>query len=184
MAFRTRRRPLQFFSSSSNWSPGLKRLHTGLAREIKGHAIGNPNPGDLASQIRKTQCVYCQSGRFRLRQDKRNVVRSWVSTALDGAPEEVDGSDLYLDESVWKGTRGYLESVCVQLNGCYSHGYHDAAAVMIRRLVETLIIEAYDYLKRDREIKDSDGNYFMLSNLIDRAIDQAACHLAGKRRRR
>lgn len=40
---------------------------------------------------------------------------------------------------------------------------------MLRRLMETLIIEAYEHLHRESEIKESDGNYFMLKNLVDRA---------------
>jgi hypothetical protein len=60
---------------------------------------------------------------------------------------------------------GYIESVCKQLNGCFRACYYDAASVMLRRLMETLIIEAYEHLKRDGEIKDGDGNYFMLKHL-------------------
>jgi hypothetical protein len=35
--------------------------------------------------------------------------------------------------------------------------------------VETLIIEAYEFLKRDTEIRDTNGNYFMLRALVERA---------------
>ena len=152
--------------------PGVERTANELARTIKDHGIGNPNPNALAGQIRKTRCVYGKSGRFRLRQDKRAVVRSWVAIALDGAPDEItDGPSQFLSESMWKATRGYIEKVCLQLNGCYSHGYYDAGAVMVRRLVETLIIECYEHLNRDAEIKDGDGNYLMLKDLIECAID-------------
>ncbi len=40
--------------------------------------------------------------------------------------------------SVVRGTRGYIEKVANQINGCYEKGWYDACAVMIRRLVETL----------------------------------------------
>jgi hypothetical protein len=39
----------------------------------------------------------------------------------------------------------------------------------VRRLVETLIIEAFEAQKREAELKDSIGNYFMLSGLISAA---------------
>jgi len=39
----------------------------------------------------------------------------------------------------------------------------------MRRLVETLIIEAYETLKREAEIKDQNGNYLMLKELASRA---------------
>ena len=43
---------------------------------------------------------------------------------------------------------------------------------MLRRLLETLIIEAYEHLGRQSEIKDGGGNYLMLSELADRACGE------------
>ena len=40
---------------------------------------------------------------------------------------------------------------------------------MLRRLLETLIIEAFEHLRRESEIKDGAGNYFMLSDLVAHA---------------
>jgi hypothetical protein len=78
----------------------------------------------------------------------------------------------FLSREVWKDTRGYIEKVCEQMNGCYQFGFFDAASVMVRRLVETLIIEAYEKLKRESEIKDGNGNYLMLRDLVTRAVGQ------------
>ena len=70
---------------------------------------------------------------------------------------------------VSNNTRGYFEKVCKQLNGSYQFGFYDGALVMIRRAAETLIIEAYEYLQKESEIKDADGNYFMLGELVNRS---------------
>lgn len=84
----------------------------------------------------------------------------------------VHGEELgYLPQDVWKGTRGYIEKVCSQMNGCYQFGFYDAASVMLRRFVETLIIESYEALGRESEIKDGTGNYLMLRDLITKACD-------------
>jgi hypothetical protein len=40
---------------------------------------------------------------------------------------------------------------------------------MLRRLAETLIIEAYETLGREKEIKDQDDNFLMLGALVDRS---------------
>jgi Domain of unknown function (DUF4145) len=82
----------------------------------------------------------------------------------------MDHSSGYLTDAVWIDTRDYIESVCRQLNGCFRAAYYDAASVMLRRLMETLIIEAYEHLGREKEIQDGDGNYFMLKQLVERAI--------------
>ena len=63
-------------------------------------------------------------------------------------------------------TRGYIEKVCEQLNGCFQFTFYDGASVLVRRLMETLIIEGYETLQRESEIRDNDGNYLKLSGLV------------------
>jgi hypothetical protein len=41
------------------------------------------------------------------------------------------------------------------MNGAYSAGWYDACAVMMRRLLETVIIEAFEQNGLDQKIKDS-----------------------------
>ena len=52
-----------------------------------------------------------------------------------------------------------------QLNGCYDYGFYDACATMIRRLMESLIIEIYIHRGRHREIQN-DGVFVGLEKLI------------------
>jgi hypothetical protein len=46
--------------------------------------------------------------------------------------------------SVVKGTRGYIERLVEQANGCYDHRWFEACAMTLRKLVENLIIEVYE----------------------------------------
>jgi Domain of unknown function (DUF4145) len=87
---------------------------------------------------------------------------------LDGIQPAIDHASGYLPEPIWKNTRSYIEEVCRELNGSFHHAYYNAAAVMLRRLLETLIIEAYEHLGREAEIKDGGGNYLMLGDLAER----------------
>lgn len=66
-----------------------------------------------------------------------------------------------------RGTRGYIERVAHQVNGSYANGWYDACAVMLRRLLETLIIECYETHKIGHSIKDQSGNYLFLKDLVD-----------------
>jgi hypothetical protein len=43
---------------------------------------------------------------------------------------------------------------------------------MLRRLLETLIIESYEHLKRESEIRDGGGQYLMLRDLVERACGE------------
>jgi hypothetical protein len=69
--------------------------------------------------------------------------------------------------SLVNGTRGYIERVAHQANGCYAQGWYDASAVMLRRLLETLIIECYEAYEIADRIKDGTGNYYFLRDMID-----------------
>lgn len=95
----------------------------------------------------------------------------------------VPATESVLPTSVIKGTRGYIEKVVVQANGTYEHQWYDACSVMIRRLVETLIIEVYEAKKKAHEIKGADGNYLMLSQLVDRILADSSLHLGRETKR-
>lgn len=71
-----------------------------------------------------------------------------------------------------RGTRGYIVKVADQINGTYSKGWYDACAVMLRRLLETLIIECFEAHKINDRIKDAGGNYWFLRDLVDAALNE------------
>lgn len=72
-----------------------------------------------------------------------------------------------------RGTRGYIERVAHQINGAYSNGWYDACAVMLRRLLETLIIECYEAHHIQDRIKDTKGNFLFLKDLIDHILTES-----------
>ncbi len=103
----------------------------------------------------------------------------WRASQIQEAADQVFGppaegtkpkSELVLLRSLCKGTRGYIESTVDQINGCYEKGWYDACAVMIRRLLETLIVEAFEHHKAGQLIQDSNGNYKPLSDLVGAAL--------------
>jgi hypothetical protein len=73
--------------------------------------------------------------------------------------------------------RGYLIRVGRQINGAYSAGWHDACAVMMRRLLETVIIEAFEAKGLDAKIKDGNDEFFMLTKLVDMAVAETTWNL-------
>ncbi len=54
----------------------------------------------------------------------------------------------------------------------HHNGYYDACAVMIRRLLETLIIECYEVHKIADDILDASGDFVRLDKLIDCFLSQ------------
>jgi hypothetical protein len=83
-----------------------------------------------------------------------------------------------LPHSLVRNTRGYLERVCYQINGCYEKGWFDACAVMMRRILETLIIEAFEKHMLDATIKDPrSGDFLFLRDLIDRTVSEPSWNI-------
>jgi hypothetical protein len=141
-----------------------------LARIILNAGLGVPHSTKLGKAVRNTGMVIGTKAGLKLKVLARSQIRDWLLPILGATKPAVDQELGYLSREVWKNTRGYLERVCEQLNGCYQFGFYDAASVMMRRLIETLLIEAYESQARDSEIKDSNGNYLMLRDLVTRAV--------------
>lgn len=75
-------------------------------------------------------------------------------------------SDTLFSMDDFKSTRGYIERVVQQINVSYDTQLYDCCAVMVRRLLETLIIEIYESKNRADEIKGSDNCFMMFSGLL------------------
>jgi hypothetical protein len=154
---------------SDHRQPDVAMTSGQLTKVLMDHHVGTPNATQLAVAIRRTKLANESRGAFSLKPGSRKVIHNWLPAGIDGMQPSMDHSGGYLPDAVWGGTRNYIESVCRQLNGCFRSAYYDAASVMLRRLMETLISEAYEHLAREGEIQDGDGNYFMLKQLVERA---------------
>jgi len=74
--------------------------------------------------------------------------------------------------------RRYLVEVGKQANGCYGAGWYDGCAVMMRRLLETCIIEAFEAQGTADKIKDpTSGDFFQLTQIINTALLEGAWNL-------
>ena len=92
-----------------------------------------------------------------------------AGTARPPTQATMPKKDWVVDSTLVMEQKHYIISVVEQINGTYREGYYDASAVMLRRLVETLIIEAYISKGKVTEIKNDNGDFLGLKDLIDRA---------------
>lgn len=88
-----------------------------------------------------------------------------LEATLGIAKKPVVCGDLFSLEIV-QNTRGYIENIAHQANACYEYSLYDASLVMIRKLLETLIIELFEKNKIEGKIKNSNDNYFYLNYLL------------------
>jgi hypothetical protein len=84
---------------------------------------------------------------------------------------------LVISFALVRNTRGYMERVVHQINGCYQNGWYDACAVMIRRFLEILIIEVFETFKIADKIKNANGDFNYLSDLIKTMLNEPTWNL-------
>lgn len=106
---------------------------------------------------------------------------TWRRQSKPSLPKEEEG--LFPLSILGQTQRGYLTSIGRQMNGCYSAGWYDPAVVMMRRLIEISIIEAFEGRSLAHKIKDTKGDYLHLSDLIDRALAEGTWTLSRNTRR-
>lgn len=87
--------------------------------------------------------------------------------SIIGTPQKIDPTNNYFPLELFANTRGYLESIAIQTAACYDNGLFDACSVMTRKLLEVLIIEAFERHNIASKIKDNNDNFFFLSDLFE-----------------
>lgn len=88
------------------------------------------------------------------------------------APVEHIPNEELLTIEIFNGTRGYLENNAKEAALCYDFGQYNACLIMLRKLIETLIIELFEKLGIKNKIKDTNQDYFQLSYLIDMFLNE------------
>jgi hypothetical protein len=83
------------------------------------------------------------------------------------APATVPVTDTVLVTSSYAGQRPYVVTLVRQINGCRQQDYFDACAVMMRRLVETLAVDAFERRGKLGLILDGNGEVKALSAIVD-----------------
>ena len=113
-------------------------------------------------------------------ESKQRVVfllKTALSPALAGRKRHAP-TDAFFPLEIVIGTRPYIESVARQACGSFDLGWYDAAAVMSRRLLETLIIETFEAHKIDGKIKNHDGTFFYLNGLITALLNETTFNIS------
>src|SRR5882762_2608994 len=103
--------------------PGIAKSAGELTKVLGDHHIGTPNQTSLAEAIRRTKLADASKSGFSLKPGSRKVIRAWLP-GLEGIQPAMDHDSVYLQEPIWKNSRGYIEEVCRELNGSFKHAYY------------------------------------------------------------
>lgn len=143
----------------------------------KLHLEPPSNIGPFLSDLTKKspkQALKDSRGYHLVKSVRDTFDASYGQHTVDTAPKTEKILSLALVQST---RRGYLERIIVQANGCYERGWYDGCAVMMRRFIETLIIEVYEANGKAAEIKDVNGNFIMLRDLLAKFLSDTAWNL-------
>lgn len=178
---RKHRRNLEGDNFYANKLAGLRADATNLFREFSSTSAGDASA--LAESLdgvfsprtpSKQRAALARDMVFSL----RTTWKGHTNVAAAGATQ-----DLFPLSILSQAGRGYLVTVGRQMNGCCAAGWHDACLVMMRRLLEISIIEAFEAKGVADQIKGANGHYLQLSDLIGRAMSAPGMALSRNTRR-
>jgi len=88
-------------------------------------------------------------------------------------PSRPDDINSVIDSALFEYAPSYVKNIVQQINISYSNACYDCAAVMMRRLAETMIVDAFESKQALAEITDTNGDIFSMTPLIKRLSSTA-----------
>lgn len=126
----------------------------------------NINITRLKQKLRRSPDVSFQgTGGLHLPAKTITTLNKKYLQLLEAPPPKVENTLLEADS--FHSSRHYVIELVRQINGSYQFQLFDCCAVMMRRLAEVLIIDAYTFRSADDLIRDGDGNIKMMNGLLN-----------------
>lgn len=118
-------------------------------------------------------------------QELEFKVGSDLAAALDAPPSPGPSAPEapFLPDDLVDSRQGVFKKVLWEVNRSYDAACYNACATMLRRLVEGLIVEAFERTGHASKIKDEAGDYLDFSALIGQAIAEPTLRLTRNTKR-
>lgn len=149
---------------------GYEDLSVKEIREILKQKFNLDYKTETIEQILNVFIGSCVDKTYRITEAVYSITDMGIqalSLKFDGNKKTVEKIVLIPNE-IFSKSHSYYKKIVNQINGCYSHGFFDGCAVLIRRLIETLIVNIYEERKKLGHIQNKKtGNFFQLEKLIN-----------------
>jgi hypothetical protein len=116
-------------------------------------------------------------GTVRLRVASKGRLSSRYNE-IAGTATATKADTQIIPAGLFENTRPHLESLVTQINGTYQRGFYDACAVMCRRLLECLLLLAFERAEKGDVIRDAAGEYRAFADIIGLASSNRHIKLA------
>jgi hypothetical protein len=157
----------------------LASLRADATNAFRG--LSSQSAGDSTALAELVEAVFAAetdpTKRLNSARELKFALRTTWHTKPDGAIKNAI-PDLFPQSILAQASRGYLVTVGRQMNGTNQAGWLDACLVMMRRLVEIVIIEAFEKKGVASKIKDAAGDYKQLSDLVTAALAEPSWNLS------
>ncbi len=147
-----------------------------ICKLIEEAGYSKQNISRISQGFKKSKIIIKSGTGYRISPKSIDELTENLSRYSSHTPIKVVNG--FIDPDLFDKTRGYIIRTVAQINLSYDYGLYDCCAVMCRRLLETLIIEVYEFKGVQSEIKDSDNNYLMFSGLLSNIQNQSHFHVA------
>jgi hypothetical protein len=168
---KTARRNKQSLSGSNFYADRLADLRADATNTFK--QLSSASVGDASTLAELLETCFSPTSTPAQRRDALRDLRFQLKTAWSDAKATpmagIEDAVFPLSELA-KTKRTYLVAVARQMNGCYVLEWYDACAVMMRRLLETCIIEAFEAKGIAAKAKNPNGDFLQLTDLISAAL--------------
>ena len=146
-------------------------------------SLSSASVGDSSAIAELIDSVFSPSTEIRHRTTSFQELSYHLRTTWRSTATQQEDLGLFPLSILAQTRRAYLMTVGRQMNGCFISGWYDASAVMMRRLIEISIIEAFEAKGLATKIKDADGDYLQLSSLVAKALSESAWSLSRNTKR-
>lgn len=137
--------------------------------------------GDTSATAELMQKVFSPDAPWKARVQAARDLQFAMKTTWAEVPVEssrLEEAGVFPLVTLNETKRGYLVSIGRQMNGCYASGWFDGCAVMMRRLLESVIIEAFEARGLDAKIKSGPADdFFQLTALVNAALAESSWNL-------
>ena len=130
---------------------------------------------DLQNDVKRL-CNRCRNW-----QQWSTSMRRWISDVKSWRQNDVTKitqSGAVLPNEIFVNIPQYLQVICKQINASFENNLYDCSAVMMRRLLETLLVLSYQNLNIESEITEKRGKHFSLDKMIKNAVQNSKLALS------
>ncbi len=114
-------------------------------------------------------------------------MRYWIEDIKKWGQEDtvsIQQSGTILPDTLYNGLQSNIQSLCKQINASYENNLFDCTAVIMRRLLESLLVLCYQNANIESEIMDKNGSYHIpLDKIIKNAEQNKTLALSANTRK-